>query len=73
MDKQDQGQEVLLPEVFTEKEVLNLFGVNRGTLDRLRLEEKLPFCKISRMKRLYLVSDVLQYLKSRRVILNKDQ
>ena len=61
-----------LSEVLTEKELLDLFGLKRPFLDRLRLNHQFPFCKVSPYVRFYLVKDVRDYIKSKRVVLNRD-
>ena len=60
-----------LDELLTEKELLDLLGLKKETLADLRLNHKLPFCKITRLKRLYLVVDIMEFIKSTRTILNR--
>ena len=57
---------------LTEKELLELLGIKRSALDDLRYRHKFPFCKISNTNRIYLVKDVLDFIESKRVVLNKD-
>ncbi len=61
-----------LSEVLTEKELLDLFGLKKTFLDRLRRNHQFPFCKVSPYVRFYLVKDVRDYIESKRVVLNKD-
>ncbi len=58
-------------DILTEKELIDLLGIKKAGLDRLRHDEGLPFCKISHRDRIYLVPDVLQFISSKRMILNK--
>ena len=60
-----------LNEVLTEKELLDMFGFKKEFLDNLRRNHKFPFCKISDRVRFYLVEDVFNYIKGRRLILNR--
>ena len=59
-------------DILTEKELLELLGIKRSALDDLRYRHKFPFCKISNTNRIYLVKDVLDFIESKRVVLNKD-
>ena len=63
----------LLEGVLTEKELLDLFGLDKLFLDYLRSEKKFPFCRVSMKTRFYLIEDVYEYIKSKRLILNKDE
>ncbi|MFH1617231.1 MAG: hypothetical protein ABIB65_01500 [Candidatus Margulisiibacteriota bacterium] len=62
----------LLDEILTEKELIEFLGLKRGALDELRATRKLPFCRLNRMNRVYLVADVLEFIKRTRVVLDKD-
>jgi len=59
-------------DILTEKELLELLGVKRSALDDMRHKKKFPFCKISRTNRFYLVQDVIEFLESKRLVLDKD-
>ena len=59
-------------DILTEKELLELLGIKRSALDELRYRHKFPFCKISNTNRIYLVKDVLDFIESKRVVLDKD-
>jgi hypothetical protein len=59
-------------DILTEKELLELLGIKKSALDDLRYRHKLPFCKISNTNRIYLVKDVLDFIESKRVVLDKD-
>ncbi len=58
--------------ILTEKELLELLGVKRSALDDMRHKKQLPFCKISNTNRIYLVKDVIEFIESRRIVLNKN-
>jgi len=70
VSKEDQ-QAKSINDILTEKEVLGLFGIDRTALDRLRQKEKLPFCKVTHRNRIYLVQDVLDFLETKRMVLNR--
>ena len=59
-----------LSQIVTENELLEFLDIKKESLDRLRQEEGLPFCKITRQNRVYLVEDVLDFIKGRRLVLN---
>ncbi len=56
-----------LHDVLTEKELLDLLGMKRGALDRLRCKG-LPYCPVSLTCRIYLVKDVLEFISQKRMI-----
>ena len=58
-------------DLWTEKEVLELFGVPKSTLARLRIRDRLPFIQVSRTSRLYLDADLINWASKRRRILNQ--
>ena len=60
-----------LSQIVTESELLDLLGIKKESLDRLRQDEGLPFCKITRTNRVYLVEDVLDFIRGRRLVLNR--
>ena len=59
-------------DILIEKELLELLGIKRSALDDLRYRQKFPFCKISNTNRIYLIKDVLDFIESKRMVLNKD-
>ncbi len=61
-----------IEKILTEKELLQLLGVKRSALDDMRHKKQLPFCKISNTNRIYLVKDVIEFIESRRMVLNKN-
>ena len=60
-----------LKNILTETELLELLGLKKSQLANLRLEKKLPFLKISKTSRLYLESDVFDWLKKQSTVLNE--
>jgi len=61
-----------LEKILTEKELIELLGIKRSGLDDLRYKKQLPFCKISKTNRIYLVKDVIEFIESKRMVINKD-
>ena len=61
-----------LNEIMTEQEVFDLTGLSKGSLARLRNEKGLPFCSMTNTCRIYLVTDIIDYIESRRRVVNKD-
>ena len=59
-------------DILTEKELLELLGIKKSALDDLRYRHRLPFCKVSSTNRIYLVKDVLEFIASRKMVLNKN-
>ena len=60
-----------LQNVLTEKEVTELLGLSKNQLSVLRTNGQLPFLKVNRNCRLYLESDLVDWLKGKRVVLNQ--
>ena len=58
-------------DILTERELLDLLGIKKSALDALRQNKRLPFCKVTNTARIYLVKDVLDFLVSKRTVLNK--
>ena len=69
MTVQEKGQAVVNPlnEFLTEQEVLDLLGLSRGQLDRLR-NKGFPYCRINQNLRMYLVADIVDFIKSKRTV-----
>jgi len=62
-----------LENIITEETMLELLGLKKEALGVLRRDKGLPFLKISTRSRVYLESDVVSWLTSRRVVLNRDE
>ena len=60
-----------LRNVLTESELQELLNLKKSQLAVLRLEKQLPFLKISKTSRLYLESDVFNWLKKQSTVLNE--
>ena len=60
-----------LENVLTEEEILKLTGLRKSQLAELRNRDGFPFLKINRNNRLYLESDVVEWFKTRRTVLNR--
>jgi len=52
--------------LLTEKELGELFGMNEKQLHRLRYDMELPFIRVTQRHRLYLESDIMNWLLQRR-------
>ena len=70
--KISEGSLETLQNILTEEEVKQLTGLSKGQLDVCRREKRLPFLKVNQNCRLYLESDVVQWLKSQRTVLNAE-
>jgi len=67
------NQNETLNDILTEQELLDLLGVKKTFVDNLRRKKGLPFCSLSPLCRIYLVSDVIDFIKNkRRVISGED-
>ena len=67
MSKEDQGAK-RLDDILTEQEVQDFLGVKKAVLDDLRLHQGLPFCRITKTTRLYLVDDLIKFILSKRIV-----
>ena len=56
--------------LMSEPDVCELFNCTRDQLNRLRSEERLPFLRVTRTNRLYLESDLIEWVLERRTVLN---
>ncbi len=60
-----------LKNILTEIELMELLGLKKSQMAALRLEKRLPFLRISKTSRLYLESDVFNWLKKQSTVLNE--
>ena len=67
------NQNPTLENIIPEEELEKLLGVKKEALGVLRRDKGLPFLKISTRCRVYLENDVVEWLISRRIVLNKDE
>ena len=66
------GPHETLQNVLTEEELRKLLGLTKSQLSDLRNKEQLPFLKINRTSRLYLESDLMNWLRGRKVVIDQD-
>ena len=52
--------------VWTEEDLVKLLGITKRTLDNLRNEKGLPYVRLTAKCRVYLVEDILEWLKQYR-------
>ena len=69
----NENQHDTINELLTEKELLELFGIKKESLDYLRREKHLPFLKVGTTTRLYHQRSVMKWLIARETILNRAQ
>ena len=58
--------------LITEKDLAELFGISKNALDQLRYDG-LPYLKVNTRSRLYLESDIMAWLLSRKMVLNQGE
>ncbi len=63
--------EETLENVVPEKEVMEILGVTKNILSRLRHEKYLPFIPVTRKSRVYLESSLMQWVRDNEITLNK--
>ncbi len=56
-------------DIATEAEVMEFFSVTRDKLDLMRRKQKLPYIKVTHRSRLYIVTDVLEWLITKRIVM----
>ncbi len=61
-----------LQNIVTESELLKLTGLTKAQLAALRNQKQLPFLRVTKFCRLYLESDIVEWLKAQRTVLNSD-
>jgi len=64
--------EETLQNLVPEKEVMEILGVSRGSLDRLRHKKQLPFIRVNRKSRLYLESSLMKWVRDLEIVLDRD-
>ena len=57
-------------EVYPEGALLEALGLQKEVLDQLRRDKGFPFVRINMRKRLYLASEVLNWLQENQMTLN---
>ena len=68
-----EGQPETLQNVLTEEELKKLLCLTKNQLGDLRNKEQMPFIKISRTSRLYLESDLMNWLRGRKMVMNLNE
>ncbi len=58
-----ENQGGLESQVISEVDLLQKLNVPKGTLDRLRLQQGFPYVRLTLKDRVYLIDDVLAWLK----------
>lgn len=58
--------------IYSEAQLCEILGLNKKQLAHYRSTKKLPFLKVSTTQRFYLGADVMDWLYSRRMVLDKD-
>lgn len=58
-------------EVLSEADVLEVFSMKKGQLDRLRREKGFPFVKLKNTNRVYLFPDVAEWLTRHRTTISE--
>ncbi len=61
-----------LQNVVTEEELLKLTGLRKSQLADCRNKKRLPFLKINQRCRLYLERDLVDWLKTFRMVINPE-
>ena len=64
--------EETLQNLVPEKELMEILGVSRGSLDRLRHEKQLPFIRANRKSRLYPESSLMNWVRDQEIVLDRD-
>ncbi len=64
-------QDETLQNVVPEKELMEILGVTKSILSRLRLEKHLPFIPVTRQSRVYLESSLMEWLGTQEKVLNR--
>ena len=58
-----------MKDILTESELIEILGIKKSLLTGYR-QSGLPFCRLSRTVRVYLVRDVLDFISQHRMILS---
>jgi hypothetical protein len=62
---------ITLQDVLTEKGLCDLLGMSSEQIADLRRNKGLPFIKVNQQKRLYFESDIIEFFRQNRIILNQ--
>ena len=69
----NETQKETLQNVLTEKDLCELLGMNKNQIGNLRRAKSLPFVKLSNASRLYFESDLIEFFRSQRMVLNRGE
>jgi len=61
------GYQVIAEKTLSEEEAAHILGVTKNTLSGIRLRNAISFRRITKIKILYTVDDILEYLDNRKV------
>jgi hypothetical protein len=61
------GYQVIAEQTLTEEEAAHILGVTKNTLSGIRLKNAISYRRITKIKILYTVDDILEYLDHRKV------
>ena len=72
MDNQEHGQlktgyQVVAEQTLTEVEAAHILGITKDTLSGIRRRNGISFRRITKIKVLYHVNDIIEYLEHRKV------
>ena len=71
MSNEIQGE--TLKNVLTEADLCELLGMNKNQIGNLRRGKSLPFVKLSNTNRVYFESDIIDFFRGQRVVLNRNE
>lgn len=69
--KEQKGSTGTMADILTETELLALLGIKKSTLYYLRAHKRMPFCALSKTVRVYLVEDILEFMRNSRTVMNQ--
>jgi hypothetical protein len=72
MDNQEQGQlktgyQVIAEQTLTEEEAAHILGITKDSLAGIRRRNGISYRRITKIKVLYHVNDIIEYLEHRKV------
>jgi hypothetical protein len=59
--------------IYTETQLCEALGWSKELVSRLRSYKQLPFVRITKRERLYYIPSVMEWIRKRIIVLNKDQ
>lgn len=64
------SEKIILKNLITEEELMELFGISKNVLYGLRTKYRLPYYHISKGSRIYSETDIMSWLNERKRVLN---